>query len=287
MIITIYWIQPVKTSVALKLHREYVRGSIKPASNNLSAYIPEPQHGRFPQRMNHLFHQIFPRDYSGATYYEPDSGNTTFHWLNAWPDDENTLLIETGAGYAGGSCGCNIVVVKFDTVAEKWTRMVDECGWVDSVYNISHNGLHDFLIGHRWDESERYIFDGKAFVPLAEEIVLTDSQQVKHIIAEREGYGDWVDFTFSMQSVVLDSSKCPYYIANESALERCLIHEERPGEFKLINVFEDADEIDILQKKHLGMPDIHTPCWNGRHIYYRWNGSQYVEYKRVEWVPDT
>jgi hypothetical protein len=287
IIISLTWMSPKENPVALVRHRESASGSIRLIAIRSYVLAPDPPNGKFLSRMVHIFHRVFPRDDFGNPYYEPDSGNTTFHWLNPWPGEENTILIETSAGYRGGTCGRNIVVARFDTLTEKWNVLMDDCGALDSVFDISHNGLLDFTVSYRWNSNVRYIYDGHAFADIPCETELSDTEQIRYILAKREGFQDWFEFAFHMQSVVLDSSKCPFYIANVSMMERCLIHEERPGEFELINVFEDALWLDILQTKHDGMPDVHTPCWNGTNVWYRWNGMKYVEYKRTEPVPET
>ncbi len=281
--ISVFWLHPVTRETPVLLELPGNVGSAMSSVVSLKCLVVETTPGKFPDAMVKIFHDLFPIDLDSWAYHEPDSGNTTFWSLTLWNSDDTVLLIETYAGYAGGSCGQSIVVAKYDVDSASWQAILHDCGSVDTVHNISHNGMFDFTVRYRWSPPSRYIYSGKEYFPIEQKIVLTDSQQVARILGKKEGYGEWFDFSFEMEYVVLDSGKCAYIIANESAMEKCLIHEESPGVFRLINVFENAVQIDILKKHHFGMPNIRTVCWNMNNVYYQWNGSEYIEYFREVW----
>lgn len=278
--ICLFWIHPSTIETPVLHDREHFVGRADSIQIWSGRIVKEKPAAKFPDEIARMFHEIVPNDY-GSLYHEPDSGNTHIYWLNVWSENE-VVLIETSAGYTGGSCGWNIMVCAYDSLSSRWNIIMEDCGSLDTVHDVSHNGLLDFSVNYRWSPTSRYVYDGRNYVALEEKHILSDSEQVAKLLGESSGYGDYLDFTYEMHYLVLDSTKNPYIVAWEGAMERCLIHEEKPGEFKLINKFVDAVQIDVLNKKHYSMPDIRTVCWDMTNVYYRWNGSKYVEYYREE-----
>lgn len=283
MLICFYWLSPVQKETPVLHDREHFTGQAKRIQSGAASLVSEKPAGNFPPEVVELFHEIIPHDVPEWTYCEPDSANTRIWPLTTWPDEEDVLLIQTDAGYAGGSCGWNIIVARYDSDSAKWNILLNDCGAVDSVYGISHNGLLDFSVRYRWSPTARYIFNGSLYVPVEEKITSSDSEYVAEILARECGYGSYRGFSFGMEYVTLDSSTAPYIIAWEGSFGKYLVHEESSGDFALIMFFEDAVQIDILSRESYGMPDIRTVCINMTNIYYRWNGRKYLEYKREEW----
>lgn len=238
--------------------------------------------GHFPGEMVDIFLQLEPRNSPGYTYRLPDSANTKMTWISYWPN-ENALLIETTAGYEKGSGGADIIVGVYDSTQNVWQQIFYDLGALDSVYDISHNGLYDFSYNYKWGEPMRQEFDGHEFKEAAAKQYLSDTDRIAVIIARQEGYGDFLDFEYTREEIFLDETSKPFIVAADASYGKYLIREDPHGEFQLLNYFENAVQIDILSKKHNAKSDIKVTNWNMTYSVYRWNGWCYVEYASGKW----
>src|ERR1044072_6361416 len=146
-VISFYWLRPVESHV--RTHRT-VNSTLGRATQgkliDLSQFV-QPKAGQLPLDMLELFHVAFPPG-QGNSYYEPDSANTKIEWLS-WPGEEEMVLIQTGAGYGTGSCGWTIVAGLYNGYDGTFTKLLDECGVVDTIFSIKHNGVNDFSTSNK------------------------------------------------------------------------------------------------------------------------------------------
>lgn len=238
-----------------------------------------------------MFHVIYPPE-PGSVYTEPDSNNTRMWHEDPWvvPWREQVILIETDAGTAGGSCGFKIAAGTYDPDAGRWYGMVNECGNVDMVYSLQHNGMNDFSITDKWGQNKvRYEFTGKTYN--AERVPQSPSDtDLIAVLVDRE-LRDY-DYTYVREDLLLnvewnnlrlDSSESRYLFIQCGMTGLFIIGEEQPHAFSLVNFFESDVEVDILSTCHNGMPDLHTFNLNYRYHVYHWNGSRYVLHHTEEW----
>jgi hypothetical protein len=232
--------------------------------------------GKFPEETNDLLHLILPRD-SGSTdrYYEPDSSNT--HLFRLSRDTNEVYLVETEAGAnIPGSCGWLVMAFRMKNNLPE--IFFNECGSVDSIFPVSHNGLYDFSVRYRYWVSETpflYRFNGKEFVEYNDPTPPSLQTLLARVITAYNpkdavsSYGMPVLFeyiTLGNSTYMLARHYCGVYIVREFSSD----------DLRVINYFEKGESLDIMEKETGGMNDIKV--WEGltEYSYYKWDGKKYV-----------
>lgn len=288
-----FYCPPMERFERGKLHT--MQWSLREAYSEL--YLPPvvnpPVAGQFAPEVVEMFHVIFPMDYSG-NYYEPDSTNTRIYYLDSFlseEPDQIMVLIETSAGYPGGSCGLNIKAGWYYPYEEKWEQLAHDCGVIDTVHSLRHSGCHDFTTSDKWGQNKvRYQFDGTTYQQHDELKPLNDTDQIVKIMNSELPYKDrdyvreFIVPDLHWNYVNLDSTNNLYLFLQCSMDGLFLVHEDKPGEWSLVNFFKQDVDLDILNTVHNGFPDIRTFNLNYVYNIYRWNGSKYILHHTEEWV---
>lgn len=270
-----------------KLDRE-----IAPVASTKIVYVLQSDCGKFDPEIVEMFHVIFPFD-GGGNYTEPDSMNTRIFWIDRWhfPDAPvQYVLVETSAGYLGGTCGYEIKAGMYYQEELKWKTLISDCGLVDSVFPLKHNGICDFTVSYRWQDPVRYQYNGVDLVPTKNASPVSDTVLIAHIIdsvlkTENMNYiMEYVVPRLEWTSLYLDSTANPYFFIQYGMDGLFIIREESPHEFGLVNFLEKAVEVDIQNKVHKGIPDIRTTHTDYTDRFYRWNGQRYELYRSEPWV---
>ncbi len=255
-------------------------------------YVLEADSGKFDPEIVKMFHVIFPMN-SGGNYTEPDSLNTIIHWIDkySWSESsEQFVLIETSAGYMGGSCGYDIKAGRYYPDPGKFEQLLSDCGQIDSIYGLKHNGVCDFEITYRWQEPIRYQFDGEELVAYTVKRPFTDTAFIAGLIDSISGFknlpyvNEYIIPSLQWYVVNLDSSSNPYQFVQWDMDGLFIIHEERPNEFRLVNFLEGATEVDVQNSSHHGFPDIRTTHVDFTDRVYRWDGRKYKLHTSERWV---
>jgi hypothetical protein len=231
--------------------------------------------GKFPEEINNLLHLALPHD-SGSVdrYNEPDSSNT--HLFRLSRDTNEVYLIETEAGYMTGSCGWLVMAFRIKNNLPE--IFFNECGSVDSIFRVSHNGLYDFSVRYRYWVSETpllYRFNGKEFVEYNDPTPPSLQTLLARVITAYNpkdavsSYGMPVLFeyiTLGNSTYMLARHYCGVYIVREFSSD----------DLRVINYFEKGESLDIMEKETGGMNDIKV--WEGltEYSYYKWDGKKYV-----------
>ncbi len=236
--------------------------------------------GRFDKATMRMLEDILEVD-SSMSHTEPDSSNTRIFWLNAWPVTDETVLIETCAGNTKGSCGAQLVVARYSESTGHWVKMFDQCGAVDTILPISHNGLLDFIICDKWDMDHwAYRFDGSKFVEMSLFTPQSDYFRIHDLVSEMEGYGP-IELTISYLNLGKDSM--PIIVTGEGIGGKYFFTRNTYGEAVFLCEFPDAAQIDFLETEHNGMPDIRTFDTTYKYGFYEWDGKEYVRVREEKW----
>jgi hypothetical protein len=242
--------------------------------------------GRFDKATMRMLEDILEID-SSQSFTEPDSSNTRIFWLDAWPVKEETVIVETYAGNTMGSCGASIEIARYDSEVDDWVIIKRECGAVDTILPISHNGLFDFVIRDKWDQDHyAFRFDGIDIVETKLAHPPADAFEIENIICGETGFIPGIlDIQLSYLNLGVDS--VPFIIASEGILDKYLFIRGKYGKPELIAHYPESYQIDFMDIHHNGMPDMRTLEINYSHVYYEWDGTAYDTTRTVVrvWSP--
>ncbi|MBI3510172.1 MAG: hypothetical protein HY064_05875 [Bacteroidetes bacterium] len=239
--------------------------------------------GKFSGDMMDLLHKILPRDSDlvGETYYEPDSGNTKIWDIS---DDTNeTYLVQTEAGYAGGSCGYTLVAVRANEDGNV-QQLYEDCGAIDSVLNISHNGIRDFMVWYSaWysDVPHYFRYNGKEFVEYSNPSPADPEEEIRKVITKSDTASLLPYDHINFQYVNFGDTLFTYILAEDMLDKKYLLKEINSRHYQLVGDFEADFYPDVLEHKTKGMNDLRFQNSGCVYTFYRWNGKQYVLWKKV------
>jgi hypothetical protein len=240
------------------------------------------QPGQFDPKTMRMLLGLMQIDTS-RPYQLPDSSNTRIFWLDAWPVNEETILLETYAGNAGGSCGATIEVFRYSSENHAWEQMLSECGAVDTVLTVSHNGLYDFVIRDKWAQDHwAYRFNGQEIVEADFYFPLSDLELVAIDFDYGKFYIESGDIKISYMRLGKDS--LPYMIVQTALSEKYLYRKDEYNRPIRVNYFENAYQIDFVEEHHNGMPDVRTFDAVCNCTCYQWDGAAYVAIRTERWV---
>jgi hypothetical protein len=238
--------------------------------------------GKFDAEIEAMLREILAAD-STRILTEPDSSNTRIFWLDAWPVSDETVLVETYAGEPAGSCGATIKVCRYSQSTDHWMVLRNECGTVDTVLSISHNGLFDFVIRDKWDMDHwAFRFDGVHIVETELQMPQSDFFNVQRVICEKEGLGP-INLDLRLSYLNLGDDSIPFIIAEEGFAGKYFFTRNKYGQAELLFGLPDAAQIDFLETQHQGMPDFRTFDVTYKYGFYEWNGRVYQRTRDEEW----
>jgi hypothetical protein len=237
---------------------------------------PDIPHWKFSPEVNQILNVVLPNDTEpDFRFVPPDSSNTRVFDIST--DTNSVYLIETNAGVGGwtGSCGAMILVVrKRKNIVE---TLFNDCGSVDTVLDIAHNGMHDFKIRYREFYSKVplfYRYDGKRIIQYADPQPEDFYTMIRETIKEFKS-GDYLGDD-SLQFTYADFGSSDIFMVKHSVMGIYLIKENSSRSFEVVNYFSEGCDVDILENKTMGMHDIRITEISYKIAFYQWNGKQYA-----------
>ncbi len=237
-----------------------------------STFIPD---WKFPPKFNRILCTLLSNDTGNrSVFITPDSSNTRV--VDISTDTNSVYLIQTRAGsMMTGSCGDYIAVVRVrNNLLE---TLFSDCGSIDSVFEIAHNGLHDFTLNYRYYYSLVplfYRYDGEKFVEYKDPTPGDPYTMIQRAILEAKT-DDYLGGD-SIQVQYVDLGSPDFIFAKHTFTGIYLVKENSSRSFSVVNYFEDGWDVDILEKKTNGMNDLKISESPYNIGFYQWNGKHYV-----------
>lgn len=237
-----------------------------------STFIPN---WKFSPEINRILCTLLANDSGNSSFFIiPDSSNTRV--IDISTDTNAVYLIETSAGsMMTGSCGDYIAVVRArNSLLE---TLFSDCGSIDSVFEIAHNGLHDFTLNYRYYYSLVplfYRYDGEKFVEYKDPKPDDPYTMIQRAILEEKNE-DYIGGD-SIQVQYVDLGSPDFIFAKHTFTGIYLVKENSSRSFTVVNYFEDGWDVNILERKTNGMNDLKISESPYNIGFYQWNGKHYV-----------